>query len=310
MKNALLLVVIALFLLLMNVSVRAYTLVSDTLQTDATWTVTGSPYVITGTFVVPEGRTLTIGPGVSIKSAYGYADLMHIYGTILAQGTAFQPIAFTNIWDEEYGGNLEDDFILAGGVWGSVVVKPSGSASVFSNCFFRFGAFNDNANAVHGSLWCEGSSPSILNCQFYKCYVGLEITHGGHPTLFDNLFTQNIWVPVSISTDVTIDFSNEFFFENGLNAIGLSNTDIPGNYTLSPAQLGMEEVSYVVFRDVTIPEDINLTLAPGTIIKYAKLALTHHRFRVYGTLIAQGTSAQPIIFTSIDDDDWGGDTGG
>ena len=312
MKNALLLVLIALCLLLMNVSVRAYTLVSDTLQTDATWTVAGSPYAVVGTFVVPEGRTLTIEPGVSIKSGYGSEDLMHIYGTILAQGTAIQPIAFTNIWDEEYGGNLEDDFILAEGIWGSIVVKPSGSASVFSNCMFRFGGwYNNSTEVIRGSLWCEGSSPSILNCHFYQCQLGLEITHAGQPTLFDNLFTQTIGLPVSISADVTVNFSNDSFFESGLNGIGLSDTDIPGNYTLAPAQLGMEEVSYVIFRELTIPENVTLTLAPETVVKFLPFYdWSKHWISVYGTLIAEGTSDAPITFTSIDDDAWGGYTDG
>jgi len=51
-----------------------------------------------------------------------------------------------------------------------------------------------------------------------------------------------------------------------------------------------------------------LTIQAGTIIKFD--ANTHMTMDSYGTLIAQGTSEKPIIFTSIKDDANGGDNNG
>ncbi len=48
-----------------------------------------------------------------------------------------------------------------------------------------------------------------------------------------------------------------------------------------------------------------LTIQAGTIIKF--IANTHMTIDSYGTIIAQGTSEKPIIFTSIKDDTNGGD---
>ena len=46
--------------------VKAQTSVSGGIYQNATWTLTGSPYIVTGSIVVVPGNTLTIEPGVEI----------------------------------------------------------------------------------------------------------------------------------------------------------------------------------------------------------------------------------------------------
>ncbi len=63
-----------------------------------------------------------------------------------------------------------------------------------------------------------------------------------------------------------------------------------------------------VTGDVTVPNGVTLTIDPGAIVKFdAFLGMT---VASGGQLIAQGTLAQPIIFTSVKDDAHGGDTNG
>ena len=63
---------------------------------------------------------------------------------------------------------------------------------------------------------------------------------------------------------------------------------------------------YVVSNSVTVANGATLTIKPGTVIKFASgCSLT-----VNGTLDAQGTRAAPIVFTSLKDDEHGGDTNG
>ena len=64
--------------------------------------------------------------------------------------------------------------------------------------------------------------------------------------------------------------------------------------------------TYIVSNSVTVASGATLTLQPGTIIKFVSgCSLT-----VNGTLDAHGTRAAPIVFTSIKDDEHGGDTNG
>ena len=65
---------------------------------------------------------------------------------------------------------------------------------------------------------------------------------------------------------------------------------------------------YHVTGNLTIQNGVTLTVDPGAIVKFdAGRSLT---VSSGGTLNAIGTRAQPIVFTSIKDDDWGGDTNG
>ena len=64
--------------------------------------------------------------------------------------------------------------------------------------------------------------------------------------------------------------------------------------------------TYIVSNNVTVASGATLTLQPGTVIKFN----TGCSLTVNGTLDAQGTRAAPIVFTSLKDDEHGGDTNG
>ena len=54
-----------------------------------------------------------------------------------------------------------------------------------------------------------------------------------------------------------------------------------------------------------VPAGVTLTLAAGTVIKAYTAAA---QLVVYGSLVADGTAADPVVFTSYADDSVGGDT--
>src|SRR5438105_4923368 len=63
-------------------------------QTNATWTLAGSPYVVcTGGVSVPATATLTIQPGVTVQ--FSPTAALQVAGTLSALGTLAQPITLT-----------------------------------------------------------------------------------------------------------------------------------------------------------------------------------------------------------------------
>ncbi len=64
---------------------------------------------------------------------------------------------------------------------------------------------------------------------------------------------------------------------------------------------------YVITCDIGVPQGLVLTIEPGVVVKFTGFFDT---VWVDGRLIADGTAAQPITFTSLKDDAAGGDTNG
>jgi len=106
--------------------------------------------------------------------------------------------------------------------------------------------------------------------------------------------------PLSLDPRVNPAMANLTFKNNTRNGIRL----LEGNYNTN-LLLDVAGSPYVIlFDDLAVGQDIKLTINPGVIIKFDD---TRDLF-VSGALIANGTAAQPIIFTSIKDDAHGGDT--
>ncbi len=88
--------------------------------------------------------------------------------------------------------------------------------------------------------------------------------------------------------------------DNSYNAIFLSGSTA-SDYTLTADN----DLPYVINTQLTVSIGTTLTIEPGMVIK---MDLSRDVLTVNGTLNAVGTESEPIIFTSIKDDAYGGDT--
>jgi parallel beta-helix repeat protein len=91
------------------------------------------------------------------------------------------------------------------------------------------------------------------------------------------------------------------------NAVILRNQISDSLKNIFPAAMGTTH-AYVVQNYISISSGKQLTIDPGVVIKFQSVNGYYYNFDLYGTLNAQGTIANPVIFTSWLDNSAGGKT--
>ena len=131
---------------------------------DTTWTKEQSPILIIDTQIrVHEGVTLTIEPGVIIKSDY-WSGLYMLRGVLHAIGTASEPIIFTSIKDDEYGGDSNGDgdaSVPAISDWSQIKFYQS-PGSIIDHVVVRYSGSPGYIDAIYGSYSQVSISNSII----------------------------------------------------------------------------------------------------------------------------------------------------
>jgi hypothetical protein len=169
------------------------------------WNASGSPYLIQGSVIIPDGQTLTIAPGVNVIFQGSYQ--MFVQGRILAEGAVGDSITFTasnqtngwlgvrfdntpltndsskfNFCKVVYAKNLN---VLNNGNGGGIYInnfsKIAIKNSFFSNCLTLLSATGNN----YGAAIYSTSNINILNCSFYNNQARI----GGAVWLFPSNFS-------------------------------------------------------------------------------------------------------------------------
>jgi hypothetical protein len=84
-------VVFSVLNIIMNMSVYAQTFISAG-TVSGTWSSSGSPFLVQGSIIIPDGQTLTIDPGVNVIFQGSYQ--LFVQGRLLAEGTVSDSISF------------------------------------------------------------------------------------------------------------------------------------------------------------------------------------------------------------------------
>ena len=319
-----------------------------TLTQHTTLTVARSPYIVTSTFTVPAGITLSIDPGVIIKM-YGATSAMTINGALMAGGTVASPVIVTSFKDDTYAGDTNADASAttpAPGDWGSVKIASTAASSTLSHVVVRFGGVEDAQTQHTANLRIENASTTVSNSIIEKSHtygIRLNQAAGGvienntirennrnisgqttgigilmeqsSPTIANNTITQNthgLWIYTASNPAIT----NNAFTQNTLNAIEVSNSyptfsqnTAVQNGTNGIAIGGTQTQDYAFSTDVPyLPS--GYTIAENTTLTLPAGAVmkSPRAFTVRGRLVSQGTAAHPVIITSLKDDTAGGDT--
>ncbi|MBN1643107.1 MAG: right-handed parallel beta-helix repeat-containing protein, partial [Anaerolineae bacterium] len=254
------------------------TLWSGNVTTHTTWTTAGSPYCIQSGFAVNAGIALTISPGVEVRFA---ADThLQVYGSLLAEGTAGQPVAFTT-----------QEATPAAGSWRYLAAQP-GSHVRMSHCDMGYAG-----SVYNGGLWIRSSDVEVRNCRIHDTSGDGVIVEGTGltPLLQDTQVEDNSGSAVRQTTiDMAPRYANLTLAGNGVNALVIPDGTIardltmdgPGGFNGLPIRVG----------NVYIGTGYALTVTAGTTLQFG--GDTQLQVRGGASLIAEGTAAQPIAFTT------------
>ena len=238
------------FLLLLSILASvayAQTNLSGGIYTSQTWTLAGSPYIVSGNLVVFEGVEITIEPGVTVQ--FDQSASLELRGKLTAIGTETDSIYFTSSQSSPTIGAWNGITVIGTtsplGVGDQVTLEYSKGmyASVFINldiayhgpynfkhCYF---AYNGKVNEDGGSPstnfdyctfesntqaldWCQFENRAS-HCYFYNNDVGLvgieqvdTCYFSGHP--------DYAMAPYGVTTGCTIE-NNAIGVKTGFNAV-------------------------------------------------------------------------------------------
>lgn len=270
-------------------------------------------YIGRGTYTVNAGTVINIPAGIVFKGGNWVVN-----GKLMVNGTINAPVVFTSIADDNYGnpldsrqdGNTENPRNFANGT----VIQfedISDDASVIRNAIFRY----NNGSCIQ----LNSASPIIDSCTFQTSRSGVYLTGVSQPILnnckFDNLlwgyYSGNFYSGYPIQTSI-LSFpasilNNTISGSYTLKGIGIINETLSQDITLSKRNFGgINNIPYI-FEGFTIGSGATLTIAPGVVCKFISGQLTVNK-----GLIAEGgsTADSSIVFTSIRDDFYAGDTNG
>lgn len=171
-------------------SAYAATEISGNITSDTTWTLTDSPYIVTGTVQVLEGVKLTIESGVEVK--FNKDTGLNIDGKLISIGTSDAMVKFTsdqpNWLGIKFTDNASSDSVIKYSIieYGSGVIAQVPTFSLFlSNSIIR--------NNKEIGITLEGANGKVLNNTIsghsaYGIVIGL---YSSNNEISGNTFTNN-----------------------------------------------------------------------------------------------------------------------
>lgn len=260
----------------------------DVEGTDVTWGLQTAPYVIASRVEInsANGAKLTIAAGNTIQFASGAEMVVGNdgYGTLIAQGTEDMPILFTSTSVQKQPGQ-----------WDYIAFESGATSnSLLDHCIIEAGGgYADYTGAID----IEESYISITNTEI-RTSASFGITLDGS-AYFNSFYNNNIHDCASYAMEIygkyahTIGTGNVYGATDKIKVLGstISQTSVTWVAQSTP---------YVIDGTLKVESASGSTLniEPGTVIHFTEGSEIMVGYSDFGKLVANGTAASPIIFTT------------
>jgi hypothetical protein len=275
-------------------------------------------YVIQKTgFTVKDTLIIQAGTIVKFNPDSSCSIIVADSGVIVAQGSTDTHVIFTSMNDARHVLNntpLNNTKSAATGDWNSIILN-SVKKSIFNFCEFYYGGGGEEKSTI--KIGVE-SSAMVMNSIFaYNDGGNLETGNGvvdasqaAKNTLirFNEFYNNNL--PITVSTSLNIDSSNTFHNQGNISEINKYNcilvkTSLPVGSTLNWLE---QEVAFVISGpDFVISPAASVLFGDNVTIKFLKNSV----MTVEGANSTLRNYEGPgVVFTSIYDDNYKGDSNG
>jgi hypothetical protein len=283
---------------------------------------TNITYILLSDMIINSGTSVNVEPGVIIKvkgngwdgSRYTNGYNIFVDGGFKTDGTSGAGVVFTSILDDNEGNPYDSNGDGNASTpdksnWGSIKFR---STSDDAYCSLNYTTIKYAGNEDEGSVTFENAGGHLLNSAISDSYHYGVYSNGNSTATIDNVVIQNCSLdPIAISLTSNPVFTNITFVSNYSQAIKIIEGTLSSNATLAPRNVaGITNIAYIVDK-LTVSSNSRLTIEPGVVIKFRADSWpwsTYSNFVVKGNLMANGTSANKIYFTSFADDSKGGDS--
>jgi len=258
------------------------------------------PYVMDPNFTIQDGITLTVEAGVTLQFMNS-ENKMIVYGTLMTEGTASEPVTFTRAPE-------------LSGTWNYIqFYNENTNLSEMEYTIFEHGGhvFNETSNL--GAIECRtGASPTFTNCTFQNSQNGIQCYEKANPQLMNCTFKDNNRFGINVINS-SPHVEGCTISGNGAGGLHLNTSGIASTYpTFSNntwtadnrimvkgniQEAGPPDSSnapYVIDRELRIEGGAILTIDPGVQVHFVDggsgLKVSN------SSLHAIGTKALPIKF--------------
>ena len=258
-------------------------------------------------------KILIIDAGVVVKFAPQTSMTVTDSGYLSCQGTPANPVIFTSLYDSKFGVKANDASYPApkAGNWNSIYVK-SKIPSSFNYCVFSYGG----GDISKSTLIIDSVYADIMHCTFRDNKGGtidestgaLNASKALSKTNIEKCTFYNNELPLSIDCNINLGKENIFqnpedsLQKNSFNAIAVQSS----NAITQNVFWEENKIPYIILgKKLEISGAAYIALYNGVVLKFKEgcsLVLPD------GANSLRNQNGRGVVFTSINDDNYMGDT--